>query len=397
MTDNLTLPAVGTVIRSTQQADGSHSQNLMLGIFPSTDNTTTTPLSSAATYTGTGEIAPTDGVAVSCQTDNTGTLYFDFSVDGTNWSAFPSNGFAIASGIHEYHTAKVNGRYFRVRLVNDTGAQSYLRLYTYFGPHTAPNAPINQSLSDDSDATIVKTIPAEQLIAEGRWTDRFYVHKFGRNSDQDSGDLPADVWDGGGGGGAYTGFPTESEAVQCVSTSSSDTGTIHVSGLDENWEVQSETVTLTGTTPADTAGTYRRVNRVYNTSASNFVGTITVQHTTTTANIFSVIAPGAPIANQTQVAAYTIPAGHTGYLKYVRCSTFGTAANRCEGGVFIREPGSVFRMNIPFDTSGTSPFQESIEGGIPCPEKTDIVVRMFSASANNLEIIARFDLLVVKN
>lgn len=124
----------------------------------STNNSTTTPLSSGATYTGTGEAMDYPHVGVQLKTDNTGTLYFDFSIDGTNWdSTYPVNGFKIASGVSEFHTAVKLGRYFRVRLVNDTGAQSYLRLKTYYGFNFAPSvAPLNQNASLDQDAIFTR-------------------------------------------------------------------------------------------------------------------------------------------------------------------------------------------------------------------------------------------------
>ena len=142
------------------QGTGTQSGGSVL----SDGNTTTTPLSSGATFTGAWERAPSDGVTVSCKADNTGTLYFDFSNDGVNADTFPTNGFEVADGIHEYHTARVNSRYFRVRFVNDTGAQTYLRLYTYYGTHTQPNAPINQAAGTDQDATWVRpTIGADEI------------------------------------------------------------------------------------------------------------------------------------------------------------------------------------------------------------------------------------------
>lgn len=125
------------------------------------DNTTTTPLSSEATYTGTWSQSDLPDVMVSCQADNTGTLYFDFSNDGgSNVNTFPTAGFSVVSGIHEFHIAVKGSRSFRVRLVNDTGAQSYLRLYTYFGSFQKPNAPLNQALGSDSDATTTKSVIA---------------------------------------------------------------------------------------------------------------------------------------------------------------------------------------------------------------------------------------------
>ena len=157
-------------------------------------NTTTTPLSSGATYTGSWEKAPSDGVTVSCKADNAGTLYFDFSNDGTNADTFPVNGFKVSSGIHEYHTARVNSRYFRVRLVNDTGAQSYLRIYTYFGTHTAPNAPMNQTIGLDTDATFVRSTVPQDEIRIGRRTGVDGWTKFGHKDDLASSSGEQVIW-----------------------------------------------------------------------------------------------------------------------------------------------------------------------------------------------------------
>lgn len=126
-------------------------------------NSSITPLASGATYTGTFEKNNHSDVGVSCQTDNGGTLYFDFSPDSSNVNTFPTNGFTVASGIHEFHIARKLGRYFRVRLVNNTGAQSYLRLYTYYGTFGQPSLPLNQSISSDNDASIVRSVIVGQI------------------------------------------------------------------------------------------------------------------------------------------------------------------------------------------------------------------------------------------
>ena len=121
-------------------------------------NSSTTPLSSAATFTGTAEQNDCPDVMVSCFTDNGGTLYCDFSVNGTDWRTFPSAGFTVAASVHELHTAVKGPRFFRVRLVNDAGAQSILQLYTYYGTFSKLNAPLNQALGADSDAQTVKAV-----------------------------------------------------------------------------------------------------------------------------------------------------------------------------------------------------------------------------------------------
>lgn len=124
----------------------------------STLNTTTTPLGAGATYTGTFEQNYAPWVGVSCKTDVAGTLYFDFSNDGSNVDTFPPVGFSVSAGVHEFHTAVKLPRFFRVRFVNAGGAQSYLRLYTYFGTFDQGIAPINFDIADDADARVVKSV-----------------------------------------------------------------------------------------------------------------------------------------------------------------------------------------------------------------------------------------------
>jgi hypothetical protein len=163
------------------QAGGreAHRELVIAGSEESSANSSTTALGSGETFTGTGELNPYADVMVSCQTDNTGTLYFDFSVDGTNWTTFPSNGFRVASGIHEFHTAVKGPRYFRVRLVNDSGAQSYLRLYTYYGTFRQGNSPLNQTVGLDTDAAHVRPSSFQDEVRLGRRTGITGWTKFG--------------------------------------------------------------------------------------------------------------------------------------------------------------------------------------------------------------------------
>jgi hypothetical protein len=110
------------------------------------------------TYTGAGEENDFAYVGVNLQVDEAGTLYFDFSQDGTNWSSYPVNGFTIASGINEVHTAWKGGRYMRPRFVG-TGGRSFFRLKTYYSNLPLPlSAPLNQSIGADQDATIVRAV-----------------------------------------------------------------------------------------------------------------------------------------------------------------------------------------------------------------------------------------------
>lgn len=156
------LPVVGSDTDgdySTVTVDQYGMLRSVCGGIESPGNTSTTPLGISATFTGTGEQNDLPDVMVSTFTDEIGTLFFDFSVNGSDWRTFPTAGFALAPNIHEFHTAVKGPRHFRIRLVNSTDAQTVLQLYTYYGTFAGkPNAPIGQAVNDDSDATTVKAV-----------------------------------------------------------------------------------------------------------------------------------------------------------------------------------------------------------------------------------------------
>lgn len=125
----------------------------------STGNSTTTPLASGATFTGTGEQNQFPDVYVSCITDQAGKLYFDFSNDGANWNVFPPAGFDLTANVHEAHKALKAGRYFRARVTNTSGSnQTYLRLYTYYGEFEQLTSPLNFAPNNDTDAITTKSV-----------------------------------------------------------------------------------------------------------------------------------------------------------------------------------------------------------------------------------------------
>ena len=114
------------------------------------------------TYTGSGEENDYAYVGANLQVDEAGTLYFDFSQDGANWSSYPVAGFTIASGINEVHTAWKGGRYMRPRFVG-SGGRSFFRLETYYSNTALPlSAPLNQTIGDDQDASIVRAVSIGQ-------------------------------------------------------------------------------------------------------------------------------------------------------------------------------------------------------------------------------------------
>ena len=250
----------------------------------SVGNTTLISLGSGATFTGVGEFNGFPDVMVMCKTDNTGTIYFDFSPDGTNWdSTFPPLGFSVANGISEFHVAVKGPRYFRVRLVNDTGAQSYLRLYTYYGEFNQGNLPLNANIGQDADSIVVRPTNYHYEAALGRYNGVEIWNKFGYNNDVDVAASETICSFGG------TFAPlAAADTLDFVSTDINDdvgsTGATQliVYGIDANYEQLLEVVDMDGVTPVTTSGSFLGVNRVAiytaGTSGEN-EGTITVTDT----------------------------------------------------------------------------------------------------------------------
>jgi hypothetical protein len=63
--------------------------------------------------------------------------------------------------------------------------------------------------------------------------------------------------------------------------------------------------------------------------------------------------------------------------------------------LWIREINKAPRLRRPFVIGSNSPVKDEIYGGIRIPEKTDIILRLTSASANNLDVTGGYDLIIV--
>ena len=118
------------------------------------------------------------------------------------------------------------------------------------------------------------------------------------------------LWEGLTGAGGNYPFPASAGTISVVSASASDTAvTMLITGLDSTFAPQTESVTLTGTTPVVTTKSFLRINKV-TTEAGNAVGNVTF---TRGATVIAQVNAG--IGN-TQMAVYTVPAGYTFYLTY---------------------------------------------------------------------------------
>jgi hypothetical protein len=251
---------------------------------------------------------------------------------------------------------------------------------------------------------IIDSLPAISLnntpadIAAGLVAGRKLVNVYGRNFDIDTGSVPEDLWNGGG---LYTGFPVtgSAETLSIVSSSTDDdsagTGarTLKIHGLNSDYEEINETVTLDGTTPVTTVATFWRVfyAEVLTAGSGGFnAGTITANHSTTTANVFFVMPVG---RNRSNIAVYTIPAGYTGVLEslgvWIRSAVTALSA---DGELMIRPYGQAAQMRHPWACNNTTPFGVRPAGGLVLSEKSDITIRVSATSANNMDIVGAFDI-----
>jgi hypothetical protein len=240
--------------------------------------------------------------------------------------------------------------------------------------------------------TYIPTSDYYHLVQSGRVPGVSVVNKFGRNQDVDSG--TEDIWNGGG---LYTGFPTGApEELQVFSSSASDTGTLTFLYLASSnaTEWQTATVTMNGTTAVNTGITaYRCHTAFYNSGSGTTLnaGDITIRHRTTTANVFQVLEAG---RGQTNAAVYTIPAGHTGYIKRLFGEVVGgTSSNNVDYALWVREFGAGPRLRRPHTTNEGDRFDEPIYGGVVLPAKADIKMQA-TVTGNNLRTIGGFDILI---
>jgi len=231
--------------------------------------------------------------------------------------------------------------------------------------------------------------------AAGRVPGYSTGNKFGRNPDIDTGTLPEDIWSEGG---VYTGFPTTglAETVDVVSASVNDTaaGTgaqkVTLYGLDGDYLEQEEEITMNGTTAVTSTKTWWRLNRVRVTQAGSSEhneGKITVNHTTTTANVFATVDAE---ASQTSILAFSVPANKKLVALNVHIAIDRASGSGVESSLTLRvrdnAVGTVRILDYYFVTEGEH-FHEEYHSTKIIDEKSDIWIRADDVSASNTIIV----------
>lgn len=234
------------------------------------------------------------------------------------------------------------------------------------------------------------------------------LNKSGRNPDVDTSTDPEDLWTEGG----LWVAPTSAVVHDVESTSGQDTDgsgtgahTVWLQGLDANWEMQEETVTMNGGTIVNTVNSYLRIfqMKVVTGGSNNAnVGTITASQTggsVVTAAI-DVDPTSGEGDGQSLMAIYTVPASTTLYLTgwYVSLNRQGGVGGamadfqlRTRDATAGASAQWQVKRSIGLVAEGGQPFTNTLSPYMAIGEKTDILIRCTSVTDNNSDVSGGFD------
>jgi len=178
----------------------------------------------------------------------------------------------------------------------------------------------------------------------------------------------------------YT-YPVSAQTMYLWSTSSSDTSVqILVNGLDSSYNLQSETVTLNGTTVVATTKQYLRINGLSVTGGVNPTSASVINIGNSTKTIqYAEIAAG---AGRSQMAIYTVPNGYTMYLTRVSVTSNqvgNISSSYCTYRVFSVSSSGI--QTIVLETPFTNSFSATRVVPFAYPAKTDIQVQANTPSS----------------
>lgn len=225
-----------------------------------------------------------------------------------------------------------------------------------------------------------------------------HVRKFGYNPDTDASSNPETITTFGD---VY--WPTTAVAaadIDIVSTSANDDGdpvgtgarTITIQGLDGDYKLQSEVITLNGQTDVHPTLNYLRIFRAFVMTAGTVGtndGTITMD--VGDANTMAQIYTG---RGQTLQAAYTIPANYRiGYILAWNVSVISKTAAYATMVLEVRPYGGAWQTKEMTGVSNATAFRQRFEFPSSYAAKSDVRIRAIDASADNLEISAGFELM----
>lgn len=238
-----------------------------------------------------------------------------------------------------------------------------------------------------------------QAVAEGAIPGYSVIEKFGANPDVDTGTDPEDLW---GYGGTYN-FSSSADIDEISSSHNSDTFDVYITGLDTNWDLVTQTITLTGQTPKALDTQLIRVNCMRNASGTAAQGDIYL----TAGDTHTLGVPDTPAKVRAKMllgkeeclqAVFSVPNKCTAYFwgGYVSLAS-GPLKN--ENALFswrARPFGGVLavKSELSCQGAGRSSWDYTYKIPVALPAKADVLIRCEEVSADNMAVSGGFTILL---
>jgi hypothetical protein len=237
-------------------------------------------------------------------------------------------------------------------------------------------------------------------VSRGQVQGHSAVIVFGYNPDVDT--TQESVWPDGG----TVPHPTSASVLKISSSDANDTSagtgarTVFIEGLDGDYAVVSETVTLNGQTAVNTTRSYLYVNSFYVVtvgSGGENAGNINAGTGVVTAGVpavlYDIIAAG---FNNRTTGHYCVPAGYTAYMIQGLFSA-GQASGTTAVTGFLKQhgPDGIVRVGA-VSTVNNSAADYLFETPYMIPEKNCVGATAIGAAANNA-VSSYFNIILIKN
>ena len=229
----------------------------------------------------------------------------------------------------------------------------------------------------------VFNIPFGFSIQRGDVNNFQGIQKFGYNSSV--GTSFETIWDGGG---DYTFITSAGTATATSSDTGSDNnGTVEIVGLDSNYDLATETITIGGSASTTSFIRVFRARMINANTGNTNVGTITITVSSTT------VAQIQPTYGQTLMAVYTVPRNYNAYLVQLDVGSSKDLENEIKFRIKELDNGNSWNTRSFITTRGG--FTEK-NFHVPeiIPAKTDIEMRAKSSATSSIS--GGFELILEK-
>ena len=239
-------------------------------------------------------------------------------------------------------------------------------------------------------------------VSRGQIQGHSNVIVFGYNPDVDTSE--ESVWPVGG----VVPHPTVASVLKISSSSTDDDGdpagtgarTVFIAGVDGDYNVVSETITMNGQTAVNTTNSYLYVNSFYvvtvGSNGSN-AGVVYAGTGVVTAGVPAVIYDAINTGyNSRTTSHYCVPAGYTGYMVEGQFSS-GQASGSTAVTGFLKQngPDGLLRVGA-VTTVNNSTADYVFDPPFVIPEKNCVGSSAIGAAANNA-VSSYFNIVLIKN